>query len=249
MQVVSEIKECIIIGGGKSIADADQSALKVILQDKFVIAVNYAFKYFPHTLLCFIDKKFYYSTDNENPNIYEELRQEPLIIGINHDTDKVKLPNTILLKENGTYQREKAPHNGWYPDGLSGVFALTLSSYLMNYEGTIYLLGFDWSRRKDIPKRDDPNYNSKTSESIHFYSDIKHRGCGYVSYYENHNPDNMFKFFSNEPKLRIYNVSPNSNIENFEKINYPTMFNLMNTVGYNQNELRQLIISKLNSAI
>ena len=68
----------------------------------------------------------------------------------------------------------------WCGNSLTGIFALTLASYLMNYEGTIYLLGYDWS---------------KNTEQTHYYKDIKHRGIGYTNYYKNHDPHNHFKYF------------------------------------------------------
>jgi hypothetical protein len=110
-------------------------------------------------------------------------------------------------------------------------------------KGTIYLLGFDWTRRTGLPERD-PNYNPNSDLQIHFYIDIKHGGVGYVGYYENHNPDREFNQLIKKD-VKIYNVSPESNINSFEKISYEYMFNKLDNCLINQTELRQYIKEKL----
>jgi hypothetical protein len=127
---------------------------------------------------------------------------------------------------------------------LTGIFALTLAEKLE--PKNIFLLGFDWNKRdpKTIPTGKD--YNPKSDLNIHYYDkkEIQHRGLGYVGFYETHNPNNYFKYFENS-KSKIYNVSPESNITTFEKIDYPTMFNLLSDVMYNQEDLRQEVRRKL----
>jgi hypothetical protein len=230
--------EIIIIGGGASIQEGINLGLKEQIQDKCVIACNYAFKHFSNTFVCFLDRKFYHPEAHElkqNPNIYEELKTLPLLIGINKDNlEQYQLDNTILLKSSKRYERENAVKNGWYDGNLSGILALGLASYLLNYSGTIYLLGFDWTK----------NNTSQT----HYYDNIKHHGVGKVSYYIHNNPNNYFKYFDKEPNLKIYNVSLNSSIENFEKISYEKMFELLNKEVYNQEELRKEIKQKLHSS-
>ena len=223
--------EIIIIGGGKSIQNGLFLGLKEKIKNKFVIVCNYAYKHFDHTFMCFCDRDFYRPRpDKDNPNIYEELKKLPLIIGINDNgVEEFKLDNTVLL-------------NKKYKTHLTGVFALSLAMKLMD-KGTIYLLGFDWNRRLGLPERD-PNYNPNSDLQIHYYNDIKHRGVGYVGYYENHNPNREFAKLIKKD-ITIYNVSVNSNINNFIKISYQTMFRLLNPATYNQNELRKEIRIKL----
>jgi hypothetical protein len=221
--------ECIIVGGGSSLKQADFSILQPLLASKFTILTNYSFKHFKGTFLTFQDRDFYKPRPDEegelpNPDIYEELKELPLIVGINQTgVEEFKLDNTILLDKS---EREI----------LTGVFALKLALWLMK-SGTIFLLGFDFPRRIGLSEKD-PNYNPKTNLNIHYY-DIKHRGSGYVGYYENHNADKLFnKFVGNEDKIKIYNVNLKSNINCFEKINYEHMYTLLNKEITNQEEIR-----------
>lgn len=240
------LNECIIWGGGKSISEGISLGLKEKLQNKFVIVCNYGFRHFDGTFLCFHDRDFYKpKPEAKNPDIYEELKSLSLLIGMNlNGIEEFKLKNTILLKHSDNYHREKCIENGFYSANLTGILALTLASYLMNYNGTIFLLGFDWNRRNpnEINKE---KYSGKTNLKIHYYDDIKHRGLGYVGFYECHNPNNYFKYFDKEKDLKIYNVSLNSNIQNFEKISYTTMFSKLNNVVYDQNDLRNYIKEKI----
>jgi len=237
--------ECIIVGGGKSIKNADLAQLGACLKNKFTVLTNYAYKYFEGSFLVCIDENFYKSTDiKKNPDIYEELRQLPLIIGVD---DRIKaedaLSNTLRLRCNPTqYFRENAKEKSFFTGSLTGVFALTIASYLMNYEGNIFLLGFDWTQR-DVSPIDIQQHDQNTTVETHFY-DIKHRGIGHVSYYENHDPHNYFKSFQ-EPKLNIYNVSLESNIETFDKIDYTEMYSLLSNEIYDQENLRNEVRSKL----
>lgn len=231
---MNEIKEIIIIGGGKSIQEGIELGLKEKIKDKFVIAINYAYKFFPHTFLCFSDSNFYVPVKNKtnpeiNPDIYEELKKESLIIGIDRDvTRNHKLNNTILLPKS-------------YRESLTGKIALKIA---LNFNAEkIFLLGFDWNKRTNLKERD-PNYSPKSNLQIHFYNDIKHRGVGYVGYYENHDADKEFGKFT-KTNIKIYNVSLNSNLNYFEKINYPTMFNLLSDVRHNQKKLQDYIMEVL----
>ena len=232
-------KQCIIIGGGKSIKTADLAVLGASLQGKLVIAINYAFKYFPHTFLTFSDREFYYPKVNEdelitNPNIYEELKKEPLIIGINENgIEEFKLPNTILFHP-----------TKFYKGNLTGVFAISLACHLLNDCGEIYLLGYDWTRQP-IPN-DKSKYNPRAGGEIHFYNDLNHRGTGHTGYYDRHNADKPFEPFLNKKDVKIFNVSLESNIHCFEKTSYPTFYNLLDLETYNQEELRSTIIYKLS---
>ena len=230
------VQNIIIIGGGASIKPYS-SQLQPILDTKCTILTNYAYKHFSGTFLAFLDRNFYYPNPDENgilpnPNIYEELKTLSLIIGINNNgIEEFKLDNTILLDKK---ERED----------LTGLFALKLAEKIME-NGTIYLLGFDWTRRTGLPERD-PNYNPNSDLQIHYYDDIKHRGIGYVGYYENHNPDRLFEKFIKKD-IVIYNVSLESNINCFEKITYEQMFTLLSNEKVNQEELREYIKEKLNS--
>jgi hypothetical protein len=232
---MNKINECIIVGGGSSIKQADFDVLKPLLASKFTILTNYSFKHFNGTFLCFMDADFYkWKIGSKNPDIYEELKQLPLIIGINQNgVEEFKLDNTILL-----------PKNKFYDGNLTGILALSLACYLLEDKGVIYLLGFDWSKQP-IPI-DKKKYNPNSNLQIHYYDNISHRGIGYTGYYDNHNADKSFLPFINKKDVKIFNVSLESNINDFEKINYSTMFNLLSNIKYDQKELRDLIKNKIN---
>lgn len=234
--------ECIIIGGGTSISEGISLGLKEKIKNKFVIACNYAYKYFEHTFLCFQDKNFYvpdyaknYVNKNvkRHPDIYAELKQESLIIGINNNgIDEFKLNNTILLDKK-------------YRKNLTGIFALEILN-LLNFQGNVYLLGFDWTRRTDYTIKN-IDYNPNSDLNIHYYNDIKHKGSGYVGYYENHNPDKEFNKYIQNKNLKIYNISLDSNIKCFEKIDYNQLFTQLSIKQTNQLELRKYISTKLKN--
>lgn len=227
------VSEAIIIGGGASIKPYS-SVLQPLLAPKFTITINYAYKTFPGTFLAFLDKNFYvpdYAKNyvnepiNRHPDIREELKSLPLIIGIDDNSiEEFKLDNTILLDKK-------------YKANLTGIFALKILE-LLNFKGTIYLLGFDWTQRTGLPEKD-PNYNPNSNLQIHYY-DLRHKGSGYVGYYENHNPDKEFNRF-NKKDVTIYNVSLESNINCFEKISYKKFFELLTPEKIHQEALRKEI--------
>jgi len=236
---MAKITECIIIGGGKSIEKAVSLSVGARLNDKLVIVCNFAYKHFPHTFLAFQDREFYvpdyaknYPDKNtvRHPDIYEELRLLPLIVGINNNgIEEFKLDNTILLDKK---EREN----------LTGVFALKLAERIME-SGTIYLLGFDFSRRTGLPERD-PKYNPYGIDNLHYYNDIKHRGTNFYGFYENHPADKEFAKLIKKD-ITIYNVSLESNINCFPKISYEKMYTLLNNEKCEQEEMRKEIKEKL----
>jgi len=232
-----QIKDIIIVGGGKSISKGLETGLKEHLKDKCVILINHAYNHFEGTFLCFGDKDFYAAMhvkyDKTNPDIYKELGELPLIIGAkkNNDLDSVLHPNTIMINS-PRLELGKAPV-------LTGLFALTIAEKLEPEQ--IFLLGFDWDRRdpKTIPIG--KNYNPKSALDVHYYGkEIKHAGSGYMGFYENHDPNNYFKIFD-KCKSKIYNVNPNSNIENFKKITYSELYTLLSNQIFEQDELRNYI--------
>jgi len=237
---MENIRHCIIIGGGKSI-EPYRKELAEKTKDQFTIVINYGFLHFPHTCMCFGDTDFYFpSKAKQNPgkypDIYEKLKNESLII-YNNEKNKLKdyqLPNTIYVKSGCGYNTNPLKM-GFYHHVITGIFALSLAQFLMDYNGIIFLCGFDWSRNK-------PNEQTE----IHYYSDqeLYHKGKHKTDYYHNNNPDNFFGHFK-EPNIKIYNVSEISSINSFEKISYNQMFNLLIPQEIDQNKIRKYIKEKL----
>jgi hypothetical protein len=234
------IKEIIIWGGGSSLKEGLSLGLKDKIRDKFVITTNFSYNHFTGTFLCFTDYADFYIKENK------KLESLPMIIGIDNCIGHtVDFPNTIWLKESASYNIDIL-NKGVYRGSLTGIFALSLAQWLLNYNGKIFLLGFDWSISQDQQKlkKHEKSYDPKIE--THYYSDkeIPHRGHHFIGYFSYHNPDFYFKHFK-EPNIKIYNVSPNSNILNFERISYEQMFTLLNKEIHNQEELRQSIKNKL----
>jgi hypothetical protein len=235
------ITEIIILGGGLSISEGISLGLKDLIKDKCTLTINYAYKHFSHTLMVFGDYGLYVPLEakKENkrkyPDIYEELKKEPLIIYANdkNNLGNWQLPNTLFIKTNSEYNTNPLKQE-FYNHFLSGIYTLSLAQFLLDYKGTIFLLGYDFG---SLNKKDD---------NIHYYTkeEINHKGINNTAPYTGHNPNQYFGHFK-EPNIKIYNVSPNSNITNFEKIDYKKMFELLSIQTYNQEELRQEIKNKL----
>jgi hypothetical protein len=234
-----KINEIIIIGGGTSIRTGLDLGLKKRIRNKCTIACNFAFNHFDSTIVTYVDEKFYKGILNEdiskipNKSHIQQLKSLPLIIG-NRFTDDLNYyySNTIPLKSSGIYSRN-IQKTGIYRPTLVGLFSIHLAMHLMNYNGIIYILGYDWTRRKEKNEKVKTHYYSR--------SEINHRGQGYSTFYEVHRPEQYFDVFTKEKDVKIYNVSPNSNINCFEKISYPKFFELLSPITYNQDKLRKII--------
>lgn len=239
--------QIIIIGGGTSIKEGISKELWNKIKDKFVIGINYSYRYFSNpTFQCFVDDKFY----NEN---YEKMKNIGLIIG-NKKPVKNQLSSTILLPSISKYYRDIK--HGVYKSSLSGLFALSLAIYLLD-EGEIFLLGYDYGemRKSDFTKfmkncvelgkimvKD-----KKNRALTHFYQgDIEHRGIGKINYYNaNKRADRDFGVYAKENKVKIYNVSKTSKITTFSTLTYEEFFKKINKEKFNQDELRNNIKRKL----
>ena len=112
---------------------------------------------------------------------------------------------------------------------LSGILALHIGLLLEPKE--IFLLGYDYKA---------------INHHTHFYQGaISHRGIGKTKYYDiNGHAQRDFEQFKNS-KIKIWNVSPDSRINIFEKINYQTFFKKLDKVLVNQNEIRKEIKQRL----
>jgi hypothetical protein len=226
--------QLIIVGGGKSIQDGISLGLWDKLRDKFTIGLNYAYKFSEFTVISFVDIQFY----NQE---YNNLAKLPLILGTNYRTDKKNLPNTIYLTPTNKYSRDLS--TGVYCPRLVGMLALTLGIYLLDV-GEIFLLGYDMG---SIIKDRDP----KGREITHFYQDnIQHGGIGKTYYYNRKNAEEVdFGVYKQEKQVKIYNVSPQSNLNLFDKIDYPTFFQKISPELFIQEELRAFIRAKLKSKV
>lgn len=228
-------RQLIIIGGGHSIKEAISKDLWNKLDGKFVIGTNYSFNFHVPTIQCYLDNKFFEEQK-------EKLKTLPLIITKPHQ--KHKLANQIMLKVNSKGTRDLK--NGVYKGSLTGIFALSLSIYLLDV-GEIFLLGYDFGASGYNTAKD-----KKTKHAItHFYQgQLKHRGIGKVNYYNTKGrPERDFKPFEKEKKIKIYNVSMNSKINTFEKISYDEFFKKLDDKKYCQSHLRAYTKVQLSKVV
>jgi hypothetical protein len=237
-----QIKQAIIIGGGKSLQEGIEKGLQSFISDKFSIVCNLGYRYFKGTFMSFLDPCTY--TDNKI-----SLASEPLIIGLDTNNSSIPAPlpkNLILLKGNTQLEKGKELSKGIYNPTLTGMWSIGLALFLMDYSGEIYLLGYDWTKRTNEEKKQGYSVkgnDDKPHSQTHFYSD-KHRGQGSVDFYERNDPAFYFRDFLKESNVKIYNVSLISNMEVFPKISYDEFFKKINT-QYSQDELRSYILQKL----
>jgi hypothetical protein len=129
--IMTNLNQCIILGGGKSLEEGINNGLFQKIENKFVIGVNFAFKFFNPTFTLFSDPISFYRT------YYNEIKDLPLIVGRTVPDLQVKpYSNTIFLKPSIHYTRDL--NCGLYHPFLSGIGALSLAIYLLDI-GKIYL--------------------------------------------------------------------------------------------------------------
>lgn len=234
--------QLILIGGGWSINEGISMGLWEKIQNNFTIGCNFVGYMFIPNILCFVDEKF--GVENE-----EMLSKMPMVLTV--DTNYKAKKQYIKLKTNhNKYTRDLS--KGVYKSWLTGVWALSISIYLLE-EGEIFLLGMDGKAF---------GTDSVTLKNLtHFYQTNRqlptkitlHEGVGRDCVYQ-HVPkdpnslENLYKPFKNESKIKIWNVSPNSNIPYFEKITYNKFFKKLHPEPLNSSDINAFAYLKLVQA-
>jgi|WetSurSiteA1Bulk_404760.scaffolds.fasta_scaffold53423_2 hypothetical protein len=211
------MKTCILIGGGKSILEGIQTDLWKKIKGQDIWSINYAFLTMPYlpTKQIWVDTTFF----RNNISRLEELnlksvelitKANPRYNGIKNivQYDTTREQDTAIKNPNKLYIGHM---------GLSGTFAIALACKL-NYD-YVYLLGFDFGTS---------NINDKHT---HYYQydkiDYISSGVNNPNVYMTQNSVkkdvNDYDFFKNLP-TKIYNISPQSNIQSFEKLTYPQFY-------------------------
>ena len=211
------MKKVIIVGGGSSVKEGIEKGLWYKIKGNEIWSLNFAYKFMPYlpTRELWIDTSFFTNNIDDLKNLHE---------------NGVKL----ITKKHGKYatfpeisQYEATRNHAEYPPkmflgkvGLVGFFALSLA--LVQEFTEIYLLGYDFGN-SGLSNRDTHFYQDKVTEMK-----IQSSGVGRPSVYrreDNNVKDgvNDFDVFKS-PNIKIYNVSPQSNIRSFEKIAYDEFF-------------------------
>jgi len=249
--------QIILLGGGASLRylGALDKGLFNFLQNKFVIGINYSYKFINTTCTLGIDEPLYNSPEHN-----KELSTLPLVIWKSYKHLSQGHPNTIFLHANKKYDRDLK--GGIYRASLSGIFALSLAIKLLDLsqkqeilspsgikiQPEICLLGFDYG-----PQMKDGKVvlDSQGKAITHWYQEeFKHRGTGKINWFQQTWLDAKtmkripyseleWRPFINEKEVKIFNVGGTSKIQMFPHISYEEFFKKeFNTVS-NQDEVRK----------
>ena len=233
--------------------------LKEIIKGNYTIGLNYFFRYGCITTFnMFSDWQFY--VDN-----YKSLKKLPLIVGAHDPSLKshkrdITHDNTILLKNSGIYHGKKSISLGCFSKQLIGIFSLSLAIALEFKK--IFLIGYDacevngqthfYQGVADLKKSIPIYIKGKLKDHrLHFRGlGKKENGKYNTSTYDIKKNLNKkwFAPFINED-VKIYNVSPNSAIDVFEKIDYETFYSKIknNHIFQDQarTDIRRIIYDKM----
>jgi hypothetical protein len=205
------MNQIIIIGGGASIPPGNE--LFNFLSNKWTIGCNEVYKFFEPTVTTWMDKEL---INNKH------MKALPLVIGKKWLHNK-STKNQILLKTSVEFDRTLK--NGIYCPSLVGVFSLSLAIFLLKNEGEIFLLGYD--------------FKGTNGKDYFFQKEFKEK-C----YYDDPLPptldSTLFDPFKTVEDIKIYNVSPESRLDQFEKINYSQFYEKVN-MCYNHEERRDFM--------
>ena len=237
--------------------------LEQIIKGNYSIGLNYWFKYGCDTTFNSSgDWQFY--IDN-----YKALKNLPMIVAsreaqLQNRRRSIIHENTILLKSSGTYNGIDSIKKGVFSKQLIGIWALSLAISLGFKE--IYLLGYDCCEVNGQTHFFQGVVNLKQATPIYIHGKLKnkrehYKGVGKkkngkynTSTYDikKHLNDKWFApFHAERKKIKIYNVSPDSVLNTFEKIDYETFYKMIKNNHIDQNEARdniRRIINEKNNA-
>ena len=238
-------KTLIILGGGASVRDGIQKGLFEFLPNTFCIGLNYAYKFVHTTATASIDETFHNS-------YFNEISELPLHIAKEHYSIQNK-GKTVFLKPSNIYDYSLV--KGVYNQTLVGLFTLSLGVYLLEEGSRIFLLGYDNGQYKDSEGNLCVQGNIPLT---HWYQgELYHRGIGRLNWYTATSIDyedtqkrisqaeREYRVYKDAP-VKIYNVSPNSNIPTFEKINYDNFLHMIQNETYYQADLRNILREEVN---
>lgn len=219
------MKEVILCGGGKSIREGISLGLWNKIRDKNVWSLNFAFMTLPFLPKCeiFVDRCFYKNNIDALQSLSDRgvemvARYQDVYAAI----DKIRKYQTTRevsgYKGKQTLKTDGTPHIYVGQLGLVGTFALSLA--IAEGYDTIFLLGFDFG------------VLSYEDKDTHYYQNqikVISSGVGNPQIYIKRDgtpSDDIkdFEVFTREKDINIYNISPQSNLPYFLKINYSQFF-------------------------
>lgn len=223
------MKECIIIGGGKSVREGVDSGLWDKIKGKDIWSLNYAYKLMPYvpTRQCFVDFMFF--RNNEDDLLDLASKGVPIHCKSNSKL-RGKPPEFIkqyaTVRQKGGFRGKTAttepPESHIFVGrmGLVGTFSMSLA--IAEGYDRIYLLGYDFGS------------TGLTDKDTHWYQhkvQVKSTGVGRPTVYWNKlglkKEVEDYQIFNTVNSVQYYNVSPNSNIPYFEKIGYEKFYELI----------------------
>lgn len=220
----------ILIGGGYSLNTGLEKNLWNKIKTLNCWSLNYAFMTMPFlpSKELWVDINFF---KNNTLELQKLQKQGVILVTKPHNHYAAFRNPRIITEYNTTREKEKyqgkegITNNLIYTGrmGLVGFFALSLA--IAEKYKEIFLCGFDFGN------------NGLRDKNTHYYQSklkIISTGVGRPEVYRL--PDNRikrevddFKIFSQEKDIKIWNVSPESNIPFFEKINYDNFFDKIKT--------------------
>jgi len=220
------MKTVILGAGGTSINEGIKLGLWEYIKNYDIWSLNYFFKMMPYLPKreLFTDTYFF----NSNSKILPLLANKGIEIHAKHHhhyTFIKELKTHYVTKRKDEYcGREALKKNILYIGrmGLVGFFGLSLA--IAEQYDNIILLGYDFGTQK-------PN-----EHFTHFYQkniQVLSTGVGNPLIYRKPNGDikdevvDFSVYLADTNKCHIWNVSPNSNIPYFTKIDYPELFRMI----------------------
>lgn len=229
-------KSVILIGGGKSVLAGVDLGLWDKIKNHEIWSLNYAYKFMPYlpSREVWVDRAFFERNLNDVENLWKNgvkllAKKDTIYAEINHDMGEVIAQYQAVRKPGGfkgvhaLKELDKFMYSG--SGGLCGIFALSVA-FAEGYD-KIYLLGYDFGT---------PVIGDKKT---HWYQDLGFNGfstgVGNPEVYNDMRGNMKWKedfeiYLPNmdEFKIEVFNVSPESNIKTFQKIDYNQFFEKLN---------------------
>jgi hypothetical protein len=229
-------KSCILIGGGKSVREGLSTDLWEKIKGQDIWSLNYTFKMMPYlpSRQCFVDNSFF----KYNEDALHDLAAKGVPIHSKRHSHMKHIPeqfikqyetgrNKNVFRGKDAFKEPPEIHLFIGLMGLCGIFSLSLA--IAEQYDIIYLCGYD----QGPPSGDD--------KDTHWYQgqvEVKSTGVGKPTVYWNQSKtQNLeytlkpqyqdFEIFTTVPGVKIYNVSPKSNIPYFTKITYQDFYKLL----------------------